>query len=30
MIIYVNGEQVEMDVVLYDPFPEPKKEDGEK
>lgn len=26
MLIYVNGEQIEMDVVLYDPWPEPKKE----
>ena len=26
MLIYVNGEQIEMDVVLYNPWPEPEKE----
>lgn len=27
MLIYVNGEQVEMDVELYNPWPEKEKED---
>lgn len=29
MLIYVNGEQVEMDVELYNPWPEPEKEKEE-
>lgn len=29
MLIYENGEQVEMDVVLYNPWPEPEKEKEE-
>ena len=30
MLIYVNGEQIEMDVELYDPWPELKKESEEE
>ena len=29
MILFVDGKLVDMDVKLYDPFPEPKQEEKE-